>query len=148
MDQLSIEDLNVSENLQPTNDLVLVPDDTSILPAPPLPDEIFDGDWQNLSVNDFRIRTARLNDFVQANQNHPLYHILHFTCMALSHQMNLVRVHDLNGPRVTDDALWQEIFSTEAVEDLRRSLRLIQIAIEISLGASRDFAVFHYGDIL
>ena len=116
----------------------LVPEDTPIHPAPPLPDKIFDGNWQSLSVDDFRFRTVRLNDFVQANQNHPLYHILHFTCMALSHQMNLVRAHDLNGPRATDDAMWQEIFSTEAVEDLRRSVRLMQIAIAISLGSSRD----------
>ena len=102
MEHLIIEDLNCSENLQPTNDLVLVPEDTPIRPAPPappilpLPDKIFDGDWQNLSFNDFLVRTVPLNDFVQANQNHPLYHILYFTCMALSHQMNLVQAHDLN----------------------------------------------------
>ena len=58
MEQLTIEDLNCSENLQPTNDLVLVPEDTPIRPAPPalpLPDKIIDGDWQNLSVNDFLV---------------------------------------------------------------------------------------------
>ena len=35
MEQLTIKDLNCSENLQPTNDLVLVPEDIPIRPAPP-----------------------------------------------------------------------------------------------------------------
>ena len=60
--------------------------------------------------------------------------------------MNLVRGIDFH--RNTEDAMFQEIFSTDAAESLRRSVRLIQIAIACSFDASRDFALAHYAALL
>ena len=81
MEQLNVEDLNCDEILQPTNDFALQPKNTAIPPPPPppppLPDEFFDNSWETLSTNEFFVQTGRLNNFVEANRNHPLYLILH-----------------------------------------------------------------------
>ena len=76
MERITIEDLNCSELQQPTNDIALLPDNSTPTPSapappppppPPLPEAIFGDNWQHLSINDFRARTRGLNDYVQAN---------------------------------------------------------------------------------
>ena len=135
MEQLTIEDLNCDEIPHPTNDLPLRPEIPAIPPLPPLPDAFFVDNWENLSANEFFVQTRRLNDFVVANQNHPLYFVLSCACEALYYQMKVVRNAVFDPTNGLPD-----IWAQYAADQLVRSVRLMQIAITISFDASRAFA--------
>ena len=135
MEQLTIEDLNCDEVPHPTNDFPLWPEIPAIPPPPPLPDAFFADNWKNLSANEFFVQTRRLNDFVVANQNHPLYFILYCACEALYYQMKVVRNAVFDPTNGLPD-----IWAQYAADQLVRSVRLMQIAITISFDASRAFA--------